>query len=75
LISDGLATDTPVAVIENGTRRNVRVLQTTLADLTETVQRHGFSSPSLLIIGDVATFAQTNVAETYIQDLLMKAEA
>jgi uroporphyrin-III C-methyltransferase len=75
LISDGLATDTPVAVIENGTRRNVRVLQTTLADLTETVQRHGFSSPSLLIIGDVATFAQTNVTETYIQDLLMKAEA
>jgi uroporphyrin-III C-methyltransferase len=75
LINDGLAATTPVAVIENGTRSNARVVQTTLASLTETVQRYGFGSPSLLVVGDVATFAQSNVADPNIWDLMMKAEA
>jgi uroporphyrin-III C-methyltransferase len=75
LINDGLDAATPVAVIENGTRRNARVVQTTLADLTETVQRYGFGSPSLLVVGDVATFAQSNVAQQNIWDLMMKVEA
>jgi uroporphyrin-III C-methyltransferase len=75
LMADGLEASTPVAVIENGTRRNARVVQTSLADLTEIVQRYGFGSPSLLVVGDVATFAQTNVTEPNIWDLIMKAEA
>lgn len=75
LMADGLDADTPVAVIENGTRRNARVVQTSLADLTVIVQRYGFGSPSLLVVGDVATFAQTNVTEPNIKDLIMKAEA
>jgi uroporphyrin-III C-methyltransferase len=75
LMNDGLDAATPVAVIENGTRSNARVVQTTLADLTETVQRYGFGSPSLLVVGDVATFAHSNVSEPNIWDLMMKAEA
>jgi uroporphyrin-III C-methyltransferase len=75
LMADGLSADTPVAVIENGTRNNARVVQCLLSTLTETVQRHGFGSPSLLVVGDVATFARSNVAETNVWDLLMKVEA
>jgi uroporphyrin-III C-methyltransferase len=75
LVADGLDATTPVAVIENGTRHNARVVQTILADLTETVQRYGFGSPSLLVVGDVATFAKSNVIEPNIWDFMMKAEA
>ncbi len=75
LMADGLAATTPVAVVENGTRGNARILQTTLNDLTDTVHRHGFGSPSLLVVGDVAAFAQTNVVEPGVWDVLMQAEA
>jgi uroporphyrin-III C-methyltransferase len=75
LVADGLAKDTPVAVIENGTRRNARVVKCVVSNLTETVQRHGFGSPALLVVGDVATFAQSNVVAQNVRDLLMKVEA
>ncbi len=75
LMADGLDANTPVAVIENGTRRNARVVQSSLANLTDIVQCYGFGSPSLLVVGDVATFAQSNVAEPNIWDFMMKAEA
>jgi uroporphyrin-III C-methyltransferase len=75
LTADGLLAQTPVAVIENGTRRDVRVVQTTLEALAATVQRFGFGSPSLLVVGDVAAFAQTNMFEPYVQSYLMQAEA
>jgi uroporphyrin-III C-methyltransferase len=75
LRNDGLSAQTPVAVIENGTRSNARVVQTTLADLKDAVKRYGFGSPALLVVGDVAAFAQTNVAESNILDVLMKAGA
>ncbi len=53
LIADGLAPDTPVAVIENATRANTRALRTLLTDLGEMVVREAIQSPAVIIVGDV----------------------
>ena len=50
----GLAGDTPVAVIENGTRANERRGFGTLAALPDIIDMNGIKGPALLIIGDVA---------------------
>ena len=54
LMDDGLAPDTPVAVLENATRPDMRVLRSLLADLPDLVAREGVVSPALIIVGDVA---------------------
>jgi len=54
LMEDGLAPDVPVAVIENATRGNMRVLRASLAGLPELVESERVRSPALIIIGDVA---------------------
>lgn len=53
----GRAGETPVAIIENGTRADQRVLITTLAALAETVAQQQPVSPSLLIVGEVVRYA------------------
>jgi len=59
LIAAGRAADTPVAAIENGTRADQRVIVATLDGLASLAQTHRLRSPSLLIVGEVAAFAQT----------------
>jgi len=54
LMSGGLTPDTPVAVIENATRPDMRVLRGELAGLGDLVIREGVKSPALIIIGAVA---------------------
>ena len=54
LMADGLAPDMPVAVVENATRPEMRVLRSPLAGLGELVARHKVKSPALIIIGEVA---------------------
>jgi uroporphyrin-III C-methyltransferase len=54
LIADGLAPDTPCAVLERGTLPGSRVLRTLLADLGGTVARGQVISPALLVVGAVA---------------------
>lgn len=54
LIADGLAPDMPVAVVENATRPEMRVLRSPLAGLGQVVSRHKVKSPALIIIGEVA---------------------
>jgi uroporphyrin-III C-methyltransferase len=44
----------PVAVVENATRPEMRVLRSPLAGLGELVARHKVKSPALIIIGEVA---------------------
>lgn len=63
----GRREDTPVAIIENGTRQDQRVLVTTLAGLPETIAQHKPVSPSLLIVGDVVRY--------YRADLLVRLGA
>jgi uroporphyrin-III C-methyltransferase / precorrin-2 dehydrogenase / sirohydrochlorin ferrochelatase len=54
LIAYGRAKDTPVVVIENGTRVDERVRYLTLATLTEALKSAPPSGPTLVIIGEVA---------------------
>ena len=54
LIAEGLTPDTPVAVVENATRPDMRVLRGPLAGLSDLVIREGVKSPALIIIGAVA---------------------
>ncbi|MBN7137225.1 uroporphyrinogen-III C-methyltransferase [Lysobacter enzymogenes] len=58
LIQHGRAASTPFALIENGSRREQRVVTGTLAELAERAQGHRVQSPALLIVGEVAALAQ-----------------
>lgn len=58
LMAAGLAASAPVAVIENGCRKDQRVLSTTLAQLPETVAAHAVKSPALIVVGEVVRLAE-----------------
>ncbi|WP_440056180.1 siroheme synthase CysG [Pseudoalteromonas sp. T1lg65] len=58
LLTHGRAPETPVAIVENGTRQNQRVVTTTLQRLADTIAEHDIRSPALLIIGEVAALHQ-----------------
>lgn len=53
LMADGLAPDVPVAVIENASRPQMRVLRGLLAGLPQLVEREKVKSPALIVIGEV----------------------
>lgn len=57
LIADGLSPAIPVAVIENATRPDMRVLRCPLAGLGVLVATFGVKSPALIVIGAVAAAA------------------
>lgn len=56
LQAHGRSTETPVAIIENGTRASQRVLITSLRELAATVAREQVQSPALLLVGEVVRF-------------------
>ncbi|MFM6932158.1 MAG: uroporphyrinogen-III C-methyltransferase [Novosphingobium sp.] len=53
LMADGLAPETPLAVIENASRPNMRVLRGPIAGLSDLVAREKIKSPALIVIGHV----------------------
>jgi uroporphyrin-III C-methyltransferase len=57
LMADGLSPDTPVVVLENGTRPDQRALRTLLADLGDMVHREAVQSPAVIVVGNVAGLA------------------
>lgn len=57
LIADGVSPAIPVAVLENGTRADMRALRTLLADLGDMVARERVKSPALIVVGEVAAHA------------------
>jgi uroporphyrin-III C-methyltransferase/precorrin-2 dehydrogenase/sirohydrochlorin ferrochelatase len=62
LLAAGTAPNTPVAIVENGTRPDQRVSVGRLADLARLALPHVAQSdagPSLIIVGEVAAFAET----------------
>ena len=62
LMADGLAPQTPVAVIENAARPEMRVLRGILAGLPDLVEREAVVSPALIVIGDVTARENAAVA-------------
>ena len=54
LLKHGRKADTPVAIIENGTRKNQRVVTGQLGELADLIERNSIISPALLTIGEVA---------------------
>lgn len=66
LMADGLAPDTPVAIVERATQPNERLVTSLLADLAGLVAREAIASPALIIVGDVAALpaARAKIKET-----------
>lgn len=58
LIEAGRGADTPVAIIENGSRPGQRVLGGRLDDLADLVRREAVISPALLVVGETAAWAR-----------------
>ena len=53
LLAAGRAAETPVAILENGTRPEQRVITGTLAQLADLIELQQVQSPALLVIGEV----------------------
>jgi uroporphyrin-III C-methyltransferase len=53
LIAHGAAPDFPIAIVQDGTTATQKVLTGTLTDLPERVKTSGFTSPCLIIVGEV----------------------
>jgi uroporphyrin-III C-methyltransferase/precorrin-2 dehydrogenase/sirohydrochlorin ferrochelatase len=58
LIAHGAKPDFPIAIVQNGTIASQKVLVGTLTDLPERVKTSGFTSPCLIIIGEVVKLHQ-----------------
>jgi len=52
-LAGGLAADTPVAIIENGCRKDQRNIISSLQEFPAAVIREQVESPALIIVGDV----------------------
>jgi len=59
LLGHGRASSTPFALVENGSRPDQRVVTGTLGDLVRHAADHAVASPALLIVGEVASLAQS----------------
>lgn len=57
LIRHGVKSEMPIAVIENGTRPEQRVVTGVLGQLADLVDAHRLKSPALIIVGEVAALA------------------
>lgn len=57
LIAHGLAATTPVAVIENGCRRDQRAVSGTLLSLPQLIDEQEIQSPAIIVVGRVVSFA------------------
>lgn len=67
LIADGLAPETPIAVIENATRDTMRVLRGPLAGLPDLVQGQRVRSPALIVIGEVTAAPDATVRQIALE--------
>jgi uroporphyrin-III C-methyltransferase/precorrin-2 dehydrogenase/sirohydrochlorin ferrochelatase len=53
LVAHGMSSDTPIALIEKGTRPEQKVYTSTLAEIADVITNNSISAPTLTIIGDV----------------------
>jgi uroporphyrin-III C-methyltransferase len=67
LIADGLAPEVPVAVIENATRPDMRVLRGAVAGLGALVAENKVKSPALIVIGEVACGSEARIGALAVE--------
>ncbi|MEM1091705.1 MAG: siroheme synthase CysG [Pseudomonadota bacterium] len=66
LIADGKAPDMPAALIENGSRKEQRVIRSTLETVDQAAERFDIQSPALLILGQaLQKMPESKVTETF----------
>ena len=61
LIEAGLAATTPIAIVENGTRWDQRVIKGDLREAADLIRCHGVAGPALLVIGAVTRAAEAGL--------------
>jgi len=61
MIAAGAPFDLPVAIVERATLADQRVISGTLSTIVEIAQKAQVSPPALLIVGEVAAFAQADI--------------
>ncbi|MFQ5564090.1 MAG: siroheme synthase CysG [Parvularculaceae bacterium] len=66
LIAHGRAASTPIAVIENGARENQRILTGVLGELGALVEEGEVKGPAVLVVGEVACFADGETLDALI---------
>jgi len=59
LVAHGMRPEMPIALVEQGTTVNQRVLTGTLGSLPDIVERAGARSPSLIVVGEVVRLHRT----------------
>jgi uroporphyrin-III C-methyltransferase len=57
LLAGGLAANLPAVVIRNASLPDQRAIATTLGQLPQDIETHAIKSPAIMVIGDVAKFA------------------
>ncbi|MEL7185087.1 MAG: siroheme synthase CysG [Pseudomonadota bacterium] len=63
LVNNGRAAHTPIAIIENGTRPEQRVLRGTLGQLVLLAEANDVKAPAILIVGEVAGLGQNAIVD------------
>jgi uroporphyrin-III C-methyltransferase/precorrin-2 dehydrogenase/sirohydrochlorin ferrochelatase len=61
LIEAGLGASTPIAIVENGTRWDQRVIKGELNEAASLIRNHGVAGPALLVIGEVTRAAEAGL--------------
>ena len=73
LTEAGMEGSMPVAVIENGTRPDERIVTGTLGELATLIETHAIKGPAVLIIGRVAALARRETLEALAADAAGRA--
>ena len=68
LLAGGLSADTPVAIIENGCRKNQRNIISTLDDFPIAILREKVQSPALIIVGKVVSMKEQLQINVWMQE-------
>lgn len=70
LLSDGVSTDMPVAILENGTCSDSRILRADLSTMARVIAAEKVGSPALLVVGDVAAANRQDRLEQTLADIV-----
>ena len=65
----GVSMQTDVALIENGTKPNQRVITGTLADIVDKAEAEAVKSPTMIIVGSVVRLRQQLAVKGYAKEL------